>query len=149
MDVTGEYRFDATVEPVWTLLMDTDAIAQCVPGCRALRPIGDDRYQAELVVAVAAVTGTYDATIAIEHKQPPNSYTIVVDANGRLGFLRGRAVVTLSADQEGTIVRVHASGDVGGTVARVGQRLLQSAGRAMIDRFFTCLQRRLAPDATA
>jgi uncharacterized protein len=144
MVINGDYTFDAAVGPVWALLMDTDAIAHCVPGCRGLRPIGEDRYQADLVVAIAAVTGTYEATIAIEDKKPPHSYTIVVDANGRPGFLRGRAVIELTENQGRTVVHVNATGDVGGMVARVGQRLLQGAGRMMMDRFFKCLAQRLS-----
>jgi uncharacterized protein len=145
MDLQGDYTYDAALDPVWTLLMDVTAIAACVPGCRALRPLGDDRFEADLVVAVAAVTGTYEATITIEDKEPPRTYALVVDATGRRGFLRGRAVIELAEDQGKTVVHVQATGDVGGTVARVGQRLLQGAGRMMMDRFFKCLRRRLSP----
>ncbi len=142
MEINGTYTFDGPIDTVWALLMDTSAIAGCVPGCREFRPLGDDRYRAELSVPVAAITGQFEATIALEDKRPPNAYTLVVQATGRPGFVRGRAVVTLTSEQERTQVMVTADADVGGAVARVGQRLLQGAARMMMDRFFECLRTR-------
>jgi uncharacterized protein len=132
--------FDGPIEAVWALLMDTSAIAACVPGCRELQPTGEDRYRAQLSVPVAAITGQFDATIALEGKMPPRAYTLIVQATGRPGFVRGRAVVTLSPHQERTEVNVSAVADVGGAVARLGQRLLDGAARMMMDRFFECLK---------
>src|SRR5262245_54656294 len=129
MDLTATYRFEAPPEHVWELLMDTEAIAGCLPGCRGLRPSGPDKYDLELVAGVAAVSGTFNATIAIDEKQPPVSYKMRVDANGRPGFVRGQALVTLVAEDNGTNVNVTASADVGGMVARVGQRLLDGVAR--------------------
>jgi uncharacterized protein len=143
MKLTGSYPFEAPVERVWDLLMDTTAIAACLPGCRELRDLGEDRYQAELVIAVAAITGNYGATVAIEEKLPPWSYRLVVQGTGRSGFVKGIAMVTLQATPAGTAVNVEANADVGGPVARVGQRLLEGVGRSMMNRFFACLGSRL------
>ncbi len=143
MDIHGTYTFDAPVDAVWALLMDTTVIAGCVPGCRELRPIGDDRYHVDLALAVAAVTGQYEGTIALEDKKPPQSYRLVLEGTGRGGFVRGQATVALSEDGRQTIVDVTAHADVGGAVARIGQRLLEAAGRMMMDRFYGCLRTRI------
>jgi uncharacterized protein len=143
LQINATYTFDGPIDAVWTLLMDTSAIAGCVPGCRELRPAGDDRFHAELSVPVAAITGDFKATIALEEKTPPRAYTLVVHATGRPGFVRGRAMIALSPQQERTQVHVTGAADVGGTVARLGQRLLEGAARMMMDRFFECLQRKL------
>lgn len=143
MKLAGSYPFEAPVERVWGLLMDTTAIAACLPGCRELRDLGEDRYQAELVIAVAAITGNYGATVAIEEKLPPWSYRLVVQGSGRSGFVKGVAVITLQAAPAGTIVNVDADADAGGAIARVGQRLLEGVGRTMMNRFFACLGSRL------
>jgi carbon monoxide dehydrogenase subunit G len=148
MEITGTYAFDGSIDAVWALLMDTSAIAACVPGCRELRPDGEDRYRAELSVPIAAITGQYDATITLENKVPTRSYTLVVHATGRAGFVRGHAAVALSPDQQRTAVQVTAHADVGGAVARVGQRLLEGAARMMMDRFFECLRRKLGERTT-
>ena len=143
MQLTGNYEFAAPVERVWDLLMDTTAIAACLPGCRELRDLGEDRYQAELVVVVAAITGNYGATIAIEDKVPPRSYRLVVQGTGRTGFVKGVATMTLEAVANGTAVHVDANADVGGAIARVGQRLVEGVARTTMNRFFACLASRL------
>jgi len=143
MKLGGSYPFAAPVERVWDLLMDTNAIAGCLPGCRELRDLGEDRYQAELVVAVAAITGNYGATVAIEEKLPPWSYRLVVQGTGRSGFVKGIALVTLQPTPAGTTVNVDTTADVGGALARVGQRLLEGVARTMMNRFFACLGEKL------
>ena len=139
MDLQGSYTFNAPPDKVWALLMDTKAIAGCLPGCRELRDLGQDKYQAELVIAVAAITGNYGATISIENKIPPESYRLTVQGTGRTGFVKGVADVKLAPSGDGTTVSVAASADVGGAVARVGQRLIEGVAKTMMNRFFACL----------
>lgn len=82
-------------------------------------------------------------TIADPHE--PSSYTLVVDGHGRGGFVRGEAHVSLAPDGDRathTLVTVDGRAQVGGTVARVGQRLLASVSKMMMDRFFDCLSKR-------
>jgi carbon monoxide dehydrogenase subunit G len=147
MELKSSYVFDAEQSRVWDLLMDTTVIASCIPGCREMRDLGEDRYQAELVVAVAAITGNYGATIGMENKNPPNSYRLVVQGTGRSGFLKGEASIVLSPAESRTTVDVTARGEVGGAIARVGQRLVEGVGRMMMDRFFACLQSKIGSGA--
>jgi carbon monoxide dehydrogenase subunit G len=144
MHITGTYSFAALPAAVWDLLMDTRAIAACLPGCRELRDLGDDLYTAELNVAVAAVSGHYGATIAIKDKIPPTSYRLAIEASGRMGFVKGEARVTLAEKDGQTTVAVDATADVGGAVARVGQRLIEGVARMTMDRFFACLAGKLS-----
>jgi uncharacterized protein len=144
MDLTATYTFNAPVTRVWSVLMDVDAIAGCLPGCKGFRPLGDNRYEAELVAGVAAVSGDFKATIALSDQQPPTSYKLAIDASGRPGFVKGHAVVTLTAAADNqTTVQIAAQADVGGTIARVGQRLLEGVARMTMDRFFACLGKRM------
>jgi carbon monoxide dehydrogenase subunit G len=143
MELTATYTFPAPVERTWNLLMDTDAIGGCLPGSRGLRPIGDDRYEVELGVAVAAIAGSFKGTVAIEEKSPPHSYAMVIDGSGRQGFVKGRARVTLAPQGDATTVHIAATTEAGGMIARVGQRLLEGVARTMMDRFFACLVTRL------
>ena len=59
MDLSATYEFEAPVSRVWDLLMDTDTVASCLPGRRGLLPLGKDRFEAELAVAVAAISGHF------------------------------------------------------------------------------------------
>jgi len=143
MDLTADYVFQAPVERAWNLLMDTTAIGSCLPGCRGLQPLGNDRYEVELGMAIAAISGNFKGTVALEEKVPPQSYKLVVEGSGRQGFVKGHALVTLAADGDRTLVHIAAQADVGGMIARVGQRLLEGVARTTMDRFYSCLQQKI------
>jgi carbon monoxide dehydrogenase subunit G len=143
MDLTGSYAFDAPTDVVWKLLVDPAVIGSCLPGCDGLEAVGEDRYRATLTLAVAAVSGSYTGTVSMLDKNPPRSYRLVVEGKGAAGFVNGEALVELVADGAVTTVRVAGRGQVGGLIARVGQRLLGSVSKMMMDRFFDSLQRRL------
>jgi uncharacterized protein len=143
MQITSSYTFTAPPARVWDVLMDTAAIAACVPGCQELTPIGDDRFRAKMAVVVAAVTGNFDATIELADKTAPTGYTLRVDGQSRAGFVKGSSRIDLVEVEGHTRVDVKADVQVGGPVARVGQRLLEGVGKAMMDRFFACLSSRL------
>jgi carbon monoxide dehydrogenase subunit G len=143
MDIRSTYKFAAPPPDVWTLLMDPEAIKSCLPGCREFHPIGDDRYQAEMTVGVAAVSGSFAATVTLSDQKPPESYRLSVDATGKPGFARGSATIVLKPTTEGTEVEVVARAEVGGLIARVGQRLIDGVAKMTMDRFFGCLAARI------
>ena len=145
MELTGSYTFAASPAAVWDLLNDPEVIASCLPGCKRLEPLGDDRYRAELKVAVASVTGDYTGTVTMLDKHPPCSYRLVVEGSGKPGFVKGEATIELREENESTVVTVNGQGQVGGLVARVGQRLLGAVSKVMMDRFFKGLNRKITP----
>jgi uncharacterized protein len=144
MDISGSYTFSAPPERVWNLLMDPESIKSCIPGCERLDPDGEDRYRATLTVALAAITGTYSGTVVIADKAPHNSYRLVAEGQGRPGFIKGNSLIALRADGDRTVVDVSGTVQAGGAIARVGQRLIGSVSKMMLDRFFTCLQSKVA-----
>jgi carbon monoxide dehydrogenase subunit G len=143
VDLSGSYTFSAPSSIVWDRLIDPEVVAACLPGCDRLEPIGDDTYRAALRLTVAAVSGQYTATIAILEKNPPHSYRLVIDGSGKPGFVKGEAYINLLDQSETTIVSVKGQGQVGGLIARVGQRLLGAVSKMMMDRFFSCLETKL------
>jgi carbon monoxide dehydrogenase subunit G len=142
VQITAHYTFDAPAIKVWDTLMDTAVVCSCLPGCRELRPLGGDKYEAELSVAVSAITGTFKGTIALEDMVPPRSYKMVVEGSGAAGFVRGHSTITLTEEGAKTTLDVAGDVQVGGAVARVGQRLLSGVSKMMMDRFFECLRQR-------
>lgn len=143
MDLTATYLFNAPVPQVWALLMDTEAVGRCLPGCRGLRPLGEDRYETELAVAVAAISGNFKGTITLKDLMPPHSYRLLVEGSGRAGFVKGEAEVTLVSEGDRTSVHIAAQADAGGMIVRVGQRLLEGVARMTMDRFYGCLMARV------
>ena len=148
MDITGTYTFNAPPEKVWALILDPAAIASCIPGCERLEPDGENRYKAAITIGMAAITGHYEGTVVISEKNEPTSYKLSVEGQGRPGFVKGEARIALrkSVSESGgdnTIVDVTGTVQTGGTIARLGQRLIGSAAKMMQDRFFACMQTKL------
>ena len=140
MDITGSYTFTAPPERVWALMMDPKAIAACIPGCEELVLDGPDRYRAKITIGMAAITGTYEGTVVITEKVTNSSYRLEVEGQGRPGFVKGNAAITLRPEGGGTVVDLTAAVQTGGAIARLGQRLIGSAAKMMQDRFFACMQ---------
>jgi carbon monoxide dehydrogenase subunit G len=140
MDITGSYTFNAAPERVWQLLMDPDVIASCIPGCDRFEPDGPDKYRARLTVALSAITGSYDGTIALTEKVPHSSYRLIADGQGKPGFVKGNSAISLRPEGATTVVDVKGSVQTGGPIARLGQRLVGGVAKMMMDRFFGCLQ---------
>ena len=144
MDVKHEYSFDAPVARVWEVLLDPDTLARCMPGCEKLVPLGDNQYEAALSIGVGSIKGAYKAKITLKDLAPMSSYKLAVEGTGSPGFLQGEALISLEERGGGTLVKVEGDAQVGGTVAMVGQRLLGSVSKMIMDRFFTCLQEEAA-----
>lgn len=143
MDITGTYTFAAPPDRVWALMLDPAVIASCIPGCERLEPDGVDRYKAAITIGLAAITGKYEGTVIISEKNQPSSYKLTVEGQGRPGFVKGDVTIMLRADGSNTIVDVNGTAQTGGTIARLGQRLIGSAAKMMQDRFFACMQSKL------
>ena len=140
MKVTASYQFDAPAPKVWNTLTDTTALAGCIPGCEGLESIGDDQYKAVIVAGIGPVRGRFNAKISMLDQAPNRSYRLVVEGSGGGGFINGEANVTLVEEDGKTTVQVDGDSHVGGPVARVGQRMMDSVAKTMMDRFFGCLQ---------
>jgi hypothetical protein len=145
MKITGSYDFNADAVRVWDVLTDPKALAGCIPGCEGLDPVGDGEYQAVLNVGVGPIRGRYNAKVSMRDLVPHQSYRLVVQGTGTTGFLNGEARITLVEKNGKTTVEVDGDSQAGGPIARVGQRLMDSVARMMLDRFFTCMQRAAGP----
>lgn len=144
MQVEGKYTFQAPIERVWELLLDPEALAKCIPGCEKLEPTGDDQYEAIMKVGVGAIRGTYKGKVAVQDKQAPSQYTLVVEGSGSAGFVRGQATIRLEPQGDATLVSVVGESQVGGPVAGVGQRMLGGVAKMQLNSFFECMQKQLA-----
>ena len=144
MDISGSFTFNAPPDRVWALLMDPAVLSSCIPGCDRFEPDGDGGYTVTLAVALAAITGTYNGSVILTDMVPNTSYGLVVEGQGRPGFVKGSAAIVLRAEDATTIVDVTATVRTGGAIARLGQRLIGGAAKMMLDRFFHSLQSKLA-----
>lgn len=141
MKLTGTYQFDANAAKVWAALTDPKSLEQCIPGCEGLKHQGNNVYEADLTVGVGPIRGKYHAKISMQDQVQNRSFRLVVQGTGATGFVNGDALITLEEINGKTTVTVDADSQAGGPIMRVGQRMMGSVGKMMMDRFFSCIQK--------
>ena len=155
MKLAGEYVFDAPQDVVWDALQDPEVLAAVMPGCEKLEMIGEDEYEGILKIKVGPVQGKFKGNVKLEDINEPDSYSMSVDGKGAPGFMRGGGGVKLTAQGDTTLMEYKGEAQVGGKIASVGQRLLDSSAKAIVKQSLeglnTLIQAKMvaanAPDA--
>lgn len=147
MKVAGEYTFDASPEDVWNGLMDPEVLAATMPGCEKLELVGDNQYEGELNIKVGPVQGKFKGRIELENIDAPSSYDMKVDGQGAQGFVKATARVAIRPAEDKTSMTYEGDSQVGGRIASVGQRLLESSAKAIIKQSLEGLNGVLAAKA--
>jgi len=136
MKVSGTYNLPIAQERAFAALQDPEVLAQCMPGCDQLVKTGENEYQMRLKMVLASISGLFDGTVRVADQQAPDSFRLIVEGQGKIGFVKGDGLLTLSPNGGGTQVAYDGQVNVGGTIAAVGQRLLDATSKMMIRRFF-------------
>jgi carbon monoxide dehydrogenase subunit G len=137
MTMTGEVQLPASREKVWDKLNDPEVLKKCVPGCEQLDRIGDNEFQAVATVKVGPVKARWKGKIKLSDFDPPTSYRITGEGEGGIaGFAKGGAVVSLADKDGGTLLSYNVEAQIGGKLAQLGQRLINSAAKKTADDFF-------------
>ena len=140
MKLSGSYEFDTAPEKVWQILTDPEALRSCIPGCEKMDALGNNEYAATVTISMGPIRSKFDAKVAMVDMKPFESYKLIVEGNGPSGFVRGESQIKLTELENKTTVDVDSDSSSGGLLARVGQRMVESFARSLMDRFFTCLQ---------
>jgi uncharacterized protein len=136
MRLEGKYKFDASQEKVWEVLTNPKHLEKAIPGCEKLQESGPNKYDALLKVGIAAVKGTFTGKFEVADPVPPQQYKLVGEGSGSSGFVKGEAVIQLTAANGHTLVDYHGEMHVGGLIAGVGQRMLGGIAKMMLNQFF-------------
>jgi carbon monoxide dehydrogenase subunit G len=137
MDMTGEERIVAARQAVWAALNDVEVLKQCIPGCESLEKLSETEMTAKVKLAIGPVKATFTGKVQLSDLDPPNGYRLSGEGVGGLaGHARGSAMVRLSDEGAGTLMRYEAKAEVGGRLAQLGSRLIDSAAKKIADEFF-------------
>jgi carbon monoxide dehydrogenase subunit G len=139
--VRGSHKLPGTPERVYDLLQDASVLSVCIPGCQELISLGDGRYAMKMKVVLAALAGDFSGTVHLLDGERPSRFRMVVEGNGRVGFLKGEGLLSLAPDGPATNVGYEGNVTIGGTMASVGQRLLDATSKMMIRKFFERFER--------
>ena len=138
MEMTGEYTIPASREKVWDALNDPEVLKACIPGAKSLEKVSDTEMTATVEAKVGPVKASFKGHVTLSNINPPNGYTISGESKGGpAGFAKGGADVALAEDgPDSTRLTYTAKAQVGGKLAQIGGRLIDSTAKHMADQFF-------------
>jgi carbon monoxide dehydrogenase subunit G len=149
LHIEGTYDFDRPPADVYATLLDPAVLMAVMHGTKRLDRFGD-RYVGLMEVGVGPISAAeFDLEITVNDKVESKSYTMKIEARGKLGFVSGSASVNLEPLGSGSRMRYAAELQVGGTIAAVGQRLLDSVSKAMSAQALRDLRNKLLHDVRA
>ena len=145
MKISGSVQFPLSPERTYALMQDPIVLAGAIPGCEGLEKAGENEYRMKMKMSLASFSGAFEGHVRLVDPEPPHRFRMVVEGSGKIGFMKGEGLLTLTAKDGGTEVAYDGDAQVGGTMAAIGQRMIDTTGRMLIKRFFE----KLAADATA
>lgn len=138
MDMTGEERIAAPRDAVWAALNNPDILKQCIPGCQSLDWVSPTELTATVKLKIGPVSASFNGEVKLSNINAPESYTISGEGKGGIaGFAKGGADVVLKEDGDETILQYEAKALVGGKIAQLGSRLVDSSAKKLAQQFFS------------
>src|ERR1700675_3386949 len=138
MQMKDSQRIPASKDKVWAALNDPEVLKQCIPGCQSLEMSSPTDMTATVVFRVGPVKATFGGKVTLSDLDPPNSYRISGEGSGGVaGFAKGGATVRLESESpDVTILHYEVNAQIGGKLAQLGQRLIDSTARKLAGEFF-------------
>ena len=137
MELSDEIIINAPKDQVYAALNDPDILKQCIPGCEELIKHSDTELEAKVVLKIGPVKARFSGDVQLDTAGAPDAFSLTGSGNGgAAGHAKGGADVTLTADGENTILRYEAKADIGGKLAQLGGRLIQSTAKKLAGKFF-------------
>jgi uncharacterized protein len=139
MKVEGKHLIDAPRTRVYECLINPEVLQRTIPGCERLEKTGENTFAATIRAGVGSIKGVFNGSVKLEDLRGPEHFRMVVEGKGQPGFLKGSG--NLDLEEQGETTSVNYTGDVqvGGTIASVGQRMIQGTAKMMATQFFTAL----------
>ncbi len=152
MKLQGEYVFNGPREVVWELVRDPEMLATALPGTQSMNKVSDNEYEGKMHVRIGPVSGVFSGRVVVSNEVPPESYTLSVEGRGALGFGKGSGDVQLIDQGDGTtLMKYEGELQVGGKLAGVGQRMIETVSKSMtrqgLESLNKALQARMSPQA--
>ncbi len=144
MKIQGEHVFDAPRDTVWEAVLDPDVLTRVLPGCEDFHEVGENEYEGTLKIKVGPVQGKFKGKVKLSDLKAPESYHLALDGKGAPGFVNGQGELKLEDDGGKTKLHYEVDAKVGGRIASVGQRLLDSTTRVITRQALEGLETQIA-----
>lgn len=146
MDMQDSQRIEAPRETVWAALNDPEVLKACIPGCETVEKTGENELEAKVTLKIGPVKASFTGKVTLSNIDPPNGYTISGEGQGGVaGHARGGADVRLELDGDATILHYTVKAEVGGKIAQLGSRLIDSTAKKLAGEFFQNFAEVVAP----
>ncbi len=137
MEMNDTQRINAPRDTVYAALNDPEVLKECIPGCESLEKLSDTEMNAAVVLRVGPVKARFKGTVELSDLVPPESYTISGEGKGGVaGFAKGGATVRLIEEGDDTLLEYDVKADIGGKLAQLGSRLIDSTAKKLAAQFF-------------
>lgn len=145
MDMNGERLLPAPRQTVWAALNNPEILKVAIPGCEKLEATSPTEMTATAAVKIGPIAARFAGKVTLSDIDAPNGYRIAGEGQGGVaGFAKGGASVHLTDAPEGTLLRYEVQAQVGGKIAQLGARLIDSTAKQMADAFFDNFAKELA-----
>jgi uncharacterized protein len=137
MEILGSQIIPASQEVVWNAINSPEVLKKCLPGCESVELVSPDVFKVVITAAIGPLKAKFNGTLNVTEANPPNSCILVFEGQGgAVGFGKGSSSVSLSPVEGGTELKYAAQAHVGGKLAQIGSRLIDSVAKKMSDDFF-------------
>ncbi len=137
MTMNGQVQLAADRQAVWAMLNEPTVLKNCIPGCESLDKDSDTEFRAVATIKIGPVKARWKGKVRFTDLDPPNGYRIAGEGEGGVaGFAKGGATVSLADKDGGTLLSYVVEAQIGGKLAQLGQRLINSAAKKTADDFF-------------
>jgi len=144
MKINGEHIFNGPRKEVWELFFDPIVLANALPGTQKFEQVGDDEFEGVMNIRIGPVSGVFSGKIARSDLVPPERCTLSLDGKGTPGFVKGVGNIELIDQGDATtMMKYDGEIQIGGTLASVGQRMIDSVSKSMIRTGFESLDKTL------
>ena len=145
MKIKGSHTLAVPRGVVWEAILDPEVLSRTLPGCEDMAPVGDNQFRGKLKMKVGPVQGVFEGGVELLDLDPPNGYRLKMDGKGAPGFVNGNGSLRLEdTDDGGTLLHYEIDAQVGGRIAAVGQRLLDSSAKVLTRQGLQGLEQQLA-----
>lgn len=148
MDMQGTRQLAVPQQQAWEALNDPEMLKRCLPGCEKFESTGEGQYTVTMAVKVGPVSAKFNGKVTLSDIQPPESYKLAFEGQGGVaGFGKGASTVSLVPNDAGCELGYTVQAQVGGKIAQLGQRLIDSAAKSIADDFFKRFDQELSGPA--
>jgi uncharacterized protein len=151
MKMSGSQVIDAPREAVWKGLNDPKVLQQCIPGCESIVASSPTQMSAKVVLKIGPVKAAFKGSVTLSDIKAPESYRISGKGEGGFaGFASGGATVKLTENSPSeTLMEYDVDAQVGGKIAMLGSRLVDSTAQSLANQFFDKFASVIKKDAAA